>query len=426
MKKTLYSVLFSLTIAAAFLAGSWSGWRTAAEGSVKTPRILYYVDPMHPAYKSDTPGVAPDCGMQLQPVYADGRPAAAQPESSAPIAKTARIGSDEQQAAGIRVSTVESAAGSYAIRIPGRIAADETRTYRVTAGIEGFIREVSPVTTGSRVKKNQLLATFSAPNAATVIQQYLQVLVATDHAKEATAQGGVEAQMTPLAASNLRQRTDQLQNLGMSPVQMEEMRRTREFPASIKILSPVDGFVFARNVSPDMKFDRGQELYRIADLQHVWIVADLLGRDAEIVRPGMPARVTLPDSDRIFDARVSDIALQFNPVTRIRTVRLEVDNPGAVLRPDMYVDVELTATFATAIVVPADAVLDTGLRQTVFVERAPGSYEQRSVKTGWRRDRRVEIIHGLEAGDRVVTEGTFLLDSESRMRRSSIATASPR
>jgi membrane fusion protein, copper/silver efflux system len=391
MKKTLYSILFSLTIAAAFIAGSWSGWRTAAEPAVK-----------------------------------DGPPAAAQPDRPASIAMTAQAASEEQQIPGVRVSTVESAAGSYAVHISGRVAADETRTYRVTAGIEGFIREVSPLTTGSRVKKNQLLATFSAPNAATVIQQYLQVLVATDRAREATAQGAVEAQMTPLAASNLRQRIDQLQNLGMSPVQMEEIRRTREVPASIKILSPVDGFVFARNVSADMKFDRGQELYRIADLQHVWIVADLLGRDAEIVRPGMSARVTLRDDDRVFGGRVSDIPLQFNPVTRTRTVRLEVDNPGAVLRPDMYVEVELTKTFAAAIVVPADAVLDTGSRQTVFVERASGAYEPRAVETGWRRDRRVEIIHGLEAGDRLVTSGAFLLDSESRMRGSSMSMASPR
>jgi multidrug efflux pump subunit AcrA (membrane-fusion protein) len=168
---------------------------------------------------------------------------------------------------------------------------------------------------------------------------------------------------------------------------------------------------FASLLGPETFFDR------IADLRRVWILADVFGPEAEYIRPGMVAHVSLPGRRRSFDARVSsDVLPQFDATSQSVKVRLEADNPGSLLRPDMFVDVDLVITLPPTIAVSADAVLDTGLKKTVFVERSAGVFEPRAVETGWRFGGRVEIVNGLIPGDRIVVSGTFLLDSESRMR----------
>jgi RND family efflux transporter MFP subunit len=418
MKKTIYSVLLFLAMVAAFLVGSRYGQRGAVTSAATARKVLYYVDPMHPAYKSDKPGTAPDCGMQLEPVYADGGLVTADlDDSPSPLAPgTVRISAARQQLFGVRVSSVEKSSGTHQLRLFGRVAPDEARSYKLNAGIEGFIQEVSAATTGSQVRKNQLLATFSAPNATMIIQTYILNLGAEDRFKKSAAEGSTEAQALPATAANLQQRNQQLQNLGMSPLQMEEIKHTRQVPESIKILAPADGFVLARNVSPGQKFERGMEWFRIANLNRVWILADVFENDAQYLRPGMRAMVSLPHQGKTLVARVSEVLPQFDAATRTLKVRLEVDNPGYILRPDMFVDVELPVALPQALVVPAEAILDSGRSRTVFVERGPGWFEPRSVETGWRFDDRVEIVRGLEPGERIVVSGNFLIGSESRLK----------
>jgi len=215
---------------------------------------------------------------------------------------------------------------------------------------------------------------------------------------------------------NLQLRIQQLQNLGMSALQIEEIRRTRELPETIKILAPADGFVLARNASPGLKFERGAEWYRIADLSRIWILADVFENDVKYLRPGVRAQVSLPNQRRTFPATVAETLPQFDAATRTLKVRLEAENLGFALRPDMFVDVELPITLPPAITVPVDAVLDSGLKKTVFVDRGEGVFEPRPVQTGWRLGDRVEIVEGLAPGERIVVSSTFLLDSESRMR----------
>ena len=139
--------------------------------------VLYYVDPMHPAYRSDKPGTAPDCGMALEPVY-EGSPQAA---TRAGDPAVVRVSHDTQKQLGVRVQIVEKASGTERLRLYGRVAPDETRLYRVNVGIDGYVREISTVTTGSQVKANEWLATFSAPDARTTIQSYLVALDAVEN-----------------------------------------------------------------------------------------------------------------------------------------------------------------------------------------------------------------------------------------------------
>jgi len=174
--------------------------------------------------------------------------------------------------------------------------------------------------------------------------------------------------------------------------------------------------VVARNVSPGQKFERGAEYYRIADLSRVWILADVFESDAQYLQPGAQVRVNLPDQGKSFPGRVSNVLPQFDGATRTFKARIEVDNRSYALRPEMFVDLELPVAFSRTVVVPAGAVLDSGLRKTVFVERGQGLFSPREVETGRRFDDRVEIVKGLAAGERIVVSGNFLVSSESRLK----------
>jgi membrane fusion protein, copper/silver efflux system len=421
MKTATLSILLLVGLAAGFLAGAWYTQREEVSAAgLAGRRILYYVDPMHPAYKADKPGVAPDCGMPLEPVYGDaGKPTREMAASRTP--GVLHVSSDMQQMVGVRVSPVATAAGTEKLRVYGRVAADENSVHTVDVGMDGFVREISSVTTGSEVKKDQWLASFSAPEIRQPIQGFLVAVELLERASSDEAGGAIE-----FAAAGLRQSVDRLLALGMSNVQIEEIRRTRQVPQHIKVTAPADGFVVARKISKGQKFGRGDELYRIADLRRVWILADVVGADAAYVKPGAAAEVSVPGLATSLRARVSsDVRPQFDAGTQSVTLRLEVDNPGFVLRPEMFVDVDMLVTLPPSIAVPVDALVDSGLKKTVFVERSAGVFEPRQVDTGWRFGGRVQIVKGLAAGDRVVVAGTFLLDSESRLQARTAARSLP-
>jgi membrane fusion protein, copper/silver efflux system len=410
--KTALSFLLVAALGAGFLAGTWYSRRgdvSAAASEART--ILYYVDPMHPAYRSDKPGTAPDCGMTLQPVYSDR--AAVADRRAAGVPGVIAVSSERQQLIGVRVSPVAMTATDEKLRLYGRVAADENTVHRIDVGIDGFVRELSNVTAGSEVRKDQWLATFSAPELRQPIQGYLIAVELLERAaKEVDGRGSID-----IAAAGVQQNADRLLTLGMSSVQLDEIARTRQVPHAFTITAPAGGFVLARNITRGQKFGRGDELYRIADLRRVWVVADLVGADAAYVKEGSIAEVSVPGRGAPLRARVSrDLRPEFNPETQSVKLRLEVDNPGFTLRPDMYVNVDLRVALPPAIAVPVDAVVDEGLKKIVFVERAAGMFEPRQVETGWVFGGRVQILNGLGAGDRVVIDGTFLLDAETRLR----------
>ncbi|MBI4537619.1 MAG: efflux RND transporter periplasmic adaptor subunit [candidate division NC10 bacterium] len=414
MKKATHALLLCLVMAGVFLAGGWyyqQGANKAEPGGVR--KILSYVDPMHPAYPSDRPGIAPDCGMELVPVYEDGSTSAAG-SSAQGSPRTVPLSLEKQRLLGVRVVSVERAAGTQTLRLLGRVAPDETRLYRLNAAVDGWVREVAPVTTGSRVEKGQWLATFAASDLFVSAQALVFALTAV----ERLARSGQESPaVTNPTTSNFQQRIEKLQSLGMSASQIEEIRHTREIPQGIKVFAPAAGFVLARNLSDGQKFEKGAEWFRLADLGRVWIVADVFKSEAKHLRPGTLARVALPDDPEvIFQARVSDILHPFDVGTQTLKVRLETENPQHLLRPDMFVDVELPVTRPPALSVPVDAVVDSGVQKTVYVVKEEGRFEPRRVVTGWRHGDRVEIVQGLTVGDRVVLSSAFLLDSESRVK----------
>ena len=416
MKKVAIGAGVLLLMVASYLLGRHRTTHNAPAVQKDSRTVLYWVDPMHPDYKSDHPGVAPDCGMALEPVYAES--VSASGNSAAPMPGMVGIDAEKQQLFGIRVSAVERSSGTDNVRVLGRVLPEDTRVYRLNAGMEGFVRETFNDSPGVFVKKNQKLATYYGGDILAVASGFL---AATAGVPGANGKDGARTVPFPGAVakqgqSSVQGYTDRLRNLGMSDAQIQEMAETRLLPESIHVVSPVDGFVLARSISPGQHFEHSTEFYRIADLSHVWIVADILGNEAQHFRPGTAARVVLKGEGKALTAHVSDVLPQVDPSTRTLKLRLEADNPGFTLRPDMFVDVELPVAKAAGLAVPADSVIDSGREQRVFVERSPGVFEPRNVQVGWRFGDRIEIVKGLSEGERVVSAGTFLVDSESRLK----------
>jgi RND family efflux transporter MFP subunit len=407
MRKQLYII----PIIAVLIAGFGFFIIHPKSGHTSARHILYYVDPMHPAYRSDKPGTAPDCGMALVPVYAE--------EASHSLRLVEDTASDveidpaAQQLYGIRLAKVENNNGQGTIRVFGRVAPDQTRVYRVNLGTDGYVKETHDDAVGNHVTKDQHLAIVYSPEFLTVVGGYLSANERT-MASTSAPKDNIAVSSTQGAAS-AQARADRLRNLGMSDSQIDEISMNRKIPENVYVVSPTDGFILSRNISPGVRFERYMDMYTIADLSHVWILAEVFGKDVQAFRPGAVARVTLPDTGEIFQARVSDVLPQVDPVTRILKPRLELDNPNYKLRPDMFVTIDIPVSLPTGLTVPADAVLDSGLSKRVFVQTSAGHFENRIVETGWRANDRVQIIKGLREGDTVVAGGSFLVDSESRL-----------
>jgi Cu(I)/Ag(I) efflux system membrane fusion protein len=425
MKKVVIAVVIALLMILSYVAG----WRhTVGHGTANssTRHVLYWVDPMHPDYKSDHPGIAPDCGMQLEPVYAEDAGTALR---SASLAKVPPGGVSIDGAMrgllGIQVATVEKSGAPRMIRVVGRVTPEDTRVFRINSGAEGFVRETYNDSVGASVKKDQKLATSYTGETLAVASGFLAATagvpgsVGKDGSRTVPFPGTVAKQ----GVSSVQGYTDRLRNLGVSDAQIKQMAENHQLPESVDIVAPADGFILARNITAGQHFDRTTEFYRIADLRKVWILADILGNEAQGFRPGAVARVILPGGGKTFSARVSDVLPEVDPTTRTLKLRLEADNPGFALRPDMFVDVELPVAMPAGLTVSQDAVIDSGREQRVFVESKDGVFEPRPVQTGWRSGDRVQIVRGLAEGERVVAAGTFLVDSESRLKSTAQASA---
>jgi len=409
--KRLYFLI--LPVAATSLAGATFALFRPVHKSVPPRHVLYWIDPMHPNYRSNKPGTAPDCGMALEPVYAEETNRSSLPPGD-PMPGVVQIDSTTQQLYGIRIAKVERNTGQATIRVFGRVAADQARVYRVNLGTDGFVKDTKDDAVGNYVTRNQHLATIYSPEFLAVAGGYLSAnervpgtaAAPKDNIALSTTQGAASAQA----------RADRLRNLGMSDAQIDEISANKKVPENVYVVSPTNGFILSRNISPGVRFERYTDMYTIADLSRVWILAEVFGKDAAAFRPGTKARITLPDTGEAFEGRVSNVLPQVDPSTRILKPRLEVDNPSFKLRPDMFVNVELTVPLPPGLTVPANAVVDSGVSKRVYVETSAGHFEARDVETGWHIKDRVQILKGLREGESVVAESTFLVDSESRLQ----------
>lgn len=440
MRKLGVLILIVAAAGGGYFLGTRRAPQPAATGAKKT---LYWYDPMHPNYRSDKPGIAPDCGMDLVPMY-EGEEKKENPQAKvlyyydpkAPEYKsdkpglnpdtgndlepayetaapgTVHISAEKQQWIGIQTDVARVTAVAETLRAPGRVAVDETRIVRVTSRTEGWIEKVHANFTGRYVKAGEPMVEIYSPELVATQQEYLLALKARDTLEHSQVQGVAQAQSALVTAALRR-----LQHWGFNAADLQTLALRGEPQRTITIQAPSTGYVLERKALPNARVSPEMELYTLADLSRVWVVADVFEADAAQIRPGMAALIEpsyLPG--RKIRATVTQILPQIDAETRTLKVRLDADNPDLLFKPELYANVEFPVSGAARLTVPADAVLDSGTRRVVYLDLGEGHFAPRAVETGQRVGGRVQILSGLKAGDRIVTGGAFLLDSESQMR----------
>jgi Cu(I)/Ag(I) efflux system membrane fusion protein len=398
---------FVAALACCLVSLGCSGGKTASAAPTERGRqILYYHDPMHPSYRSDRPGIAPDCNMALTPVYAED---SASPQRGK---KTIGISVTEEQATaiGLRTEAARDEIATGEVRTIGRVEAQESRRFLVSAGTDGWIRRIYSGESGSTVAKGQPLASYYSRDIASPQQAYLYAVDAQQRLG-ATA----TAAQKDLAGRQVTQARDYLEFLGLTPPQIADLARARREERDVTLGAPASGVILERNVSEGSRFDRGDALWVIGDIETVWITADLFPEDMRSVAGARVATLTLSDGSEV-KAIVDSSLPRFEKADRVAKLRLTAKNRTHRLLPGMTVTVTLPRAPVEGMTIPADAVIESGIKPRVFVRRRDGGLESRAVMIGWRSGGRQQILSGLRPGEEVVTGGAFLIDSESRLR----------
>lgn len=368
--------------------------------------VLYWYDPMHPAYKSDQPGIAPDCGMRLVPKYADEVAALAEHPPG-----TVMLSPEKQQLIGVRTAPVRRERLQRTLRTVGRLAADETKIARIHVKVAGWVEKVYVDFEGKLVEKGQPLFTLYSPELVSTQREYLVARRGQEYLKASPYREVSEG-----AESLLRATRERLHLWDISEEQIERLEKTGEVTRTMTLYSPITGFVQHRNLYEQAYVTPEKQLYEIADLSTMWVYADIYEYEVPYVRLGQPATMRLSYfPGQTYRGRVTYVYPTLDPKTRTVKVRLEFPNPDFALKPDMFADVELKIDYGVQTLVPSEAVLDSGMRQLVFVAQPGGFFEPREVQVGARLENQYIILSGLQPGETIVTSGNFLIDSESRL-----------
>ncbi|HEY5673578.1 MAG TPA: efflux RND transporter periplasmic adaptor subunit [Malonomonas sp.] len=366
-------------------------------------KIKYWQAPMDPTYIRDEPGKSP-MGMDLIPVYED------QATGGAMIT----IDPTTIQNMGVRTAAVTRGDLAQTVRTVGLVSYEEPKQYVVNAKISGWVEKLYVAETGQQVKKGQPVLEIYSPDLVTAQQELLLALDNYNSLKESSF-----AQIADNAKRLLDASRKRLQLWDVSNKQIDRLEKTGEVRKTVTLYAPYTGVVTMKMVSEGMFVKPGMTLMNLADLSRVWVLADLYEYQLPWVKVGQKAKVVLPYmKDRSFEAHVSYLYPYVEGKTRTVKARLELDNVDFELRPEMFVTVYLTGEkVINALLIPQEAVLYSGEKQTVFIALSGGRFEPRLVKTGLQgKDGHVQVLQGVFEGEQVVTSAQFMLDSESKLR----------
>jgi len=366
-------------------------------------RIIHYRNPMglpdiSPVPKKDS------MGMDYIPVYED--------EAGEPNA--VKVSPEKIQRSGVKTEVVRKRAIGRDIRAPGVVQLDERRISVVAPRFDGYVERVGAVTSGTHVKKGQPLVTLFGQE---LLNQAARLLVEQDLGPSNDEMPRNQRSQATGVAGMVGARR-RLLNLGAPGEFIDEVRRTRRVPDVVTWPAPIDGVVLERNAIDGQGFKAGDVLFRIADHSVVWVMADVAEGDIGAVKAGQKVKVaTRAYPGRTFSSRVAVVYPHLTKETRTAKVRIELPNADLALLPDMYADVDIhTRGEEPVVAVPESAVIDSGARQVVILATGDGKFEPRDVRLGGKGDGYVEVASGLDAGDSIVVNGNFLIDSESNLQ----------
>lgn len=376
---------------------------------------LYYRNPMNPDVTSKVPAKDP-MGMDYVPVYAD------EAADGGGVAGSVLVDPSTVQSFGVRTAVAQHQNMTRDVFTVGRVDYDEKKLSRFHPKVEGWIERQAIDETGSVVGKGTTLLELYAPVLVVSQEEYLLALRNRD-ALAASPYPEIARGAEQLAQS-ARQR---LLLLDLPRSQIQRLEKTREVAHSVPIQSPFAGIVVKVGAREGEYVTPQTELYVLADLSTVWVYADVYEYEMPWVAEGDRAQLQLASlPEQTFEGRVDFIYPYLDKATRTQKVRLAFANPQRALKPEMYGDVSIrTGRQLDAVVVPSEAVIRSGRREQVFVQRAPGQYEPRPVTLGVTTDGMVQITAGIKAGEQVVVSGQFLIDSESKLREVSAKMAAP-
>jgi RND family efflux transporter MFP subunit len=378
------------------------GASPAAASAGGEGKIAYYRDPMHPWITSDKPGKSPDCGMDMVPVYEN--------DAGGGGGKTVRIDPATVQNMGVKTEPVRKRDLRTEIRSSGKVKVDESKLTLVNARVMGYAEKLRVNVTGQKVAKGQALLDLYSPDLVSTQEEYLQAL------RYAQGTGGSAETGSRALVESARRR---LLNWGISPSEIAKLEKLGHARNTLSIVSPASGVVLEKKVVEGQNVTPGMELYEIADLSKVWVVASIYQRDLAAAKLGAEAEVELSYlPGKAYKGRLAFISPVLDEQTKTAEVRIEVPNtPSLDFKPEMFATVRILAPTRRGVVaIPEQAVIRSGRRNVAIVAVGGGYFEPREVKLGAAADDYVEVIEGLHEGEMLVVSSQFLIDSESNLK----------
>ncbi|MEE9910322.1 MAG: efflux RND transporter periplasmic adaptor subunit [Deltaproteobacteria bacterium] len=360
-------------------------------------------------------------------IKADKAKPAAQPKQPAPAPAAdipqVEISAEQQKRIGVKTVQAVAMPMKKIIRAVGRVEADESRQATVNAKIEGWIEKLYVDRTGSYIKKGAKLAELYSPELIATQQEFLTALKWTRETAASPADGkkaassDLSGMMARDAAATLEAARQRLLLWDISAGQIRQIEETGKPVRTLTLYAPVTGYITQKMAVAGMRVMPGEKMFDIADLSHLWVIADIYEYELPFIKIGNQAAITLaylPGVEMM--SQIDYIYPNLSAETRTIKIRLKLANRQQQLKPQMFGNVEIKINLGRKLVVPESAVMDTGRAMVVYVDLGDGAFEPREIKTGIRTDGYIEVLRGLKSGERVVAAANFLVDSEAQLK----------
>ena len=410
MSRTRFVLIaVAVVTAGGLLAGCQKTPPASKQGQEKEGRkVLYWYDPMQPGTRFDHPGKSPFMDMELVPKYADE----AMPQGGpAEPGTTVELSPQTVSAAGIATATVKPAALYREVRAVGTLGTDETKLVHIAARVAGRLDRLYLDFTGESVRRGAPIYAIYSPDLVSSGREYSLALENLARARAGGDAGYIESAESLVKAARAR-----LSLWGLDPDQIDHIARTGQTEVDLVVRSSVSGTVLEKKVVQGQYVMEGQDLYLLADLSILWLSARIYEQELGVVKIGQEAFAAFPAfPGREIRGRIRFIEPVLDPATRTVGVRIELPNPNGLLKPGMFANARLQVGLGHGLAIPKSAVLDTGVRQVVYVRQGPNRFAGREVRLGQSAGDLVQVVQGLAEGEQVVTSASFLIDAQSQL-----------